>query len=65
MSDNKTLVKPNAIDEEYTVRIDSLSTEFDSKVYSHTAGAELKFNEKNTMLPLVQKFAIRCFIKMT
>lgn len=46
LSDNKTLVKPNAIDDEYTVRIDSLSTEFDSKVYSHTAGAELKFNEK-------------------
>lgn len=46
LSDNKTLVKPNINDEEYTVRVDSLSTEFDSKVYSHTVGAELKFNEK-------------------
>lgn len=45
LSDNKTLVKQNG-DEDYTVRVDSLSTEFDSKVYSHTAGAELKFNQK-------------------
>ncbi len=46
LSDNKTLVKPNGGDEDYTERVDSLSTEFDSKIYSHTAGAELKFNQK-------------------
>lgn len=45
LSDNKTLVKPSAV-EDYSKRIDSLSSEFDSKVYSHTVGAELKFNEK-------------------
>ncbi len=46
LSDNRTLVRPNLIDEDYTVRVDSLSTEFDSKVYSHTIGTELKYNEK-------------------
>ncbi len=45
-SNRNTLVKAQPADEDYTVRIDSLSNDFDSKVISHTLGSELKFNEK-------------------
>jgi hypothetical protein len=40
-----TLVKTNGY-AEYTQRIDSLSSDFDSEIYGHTVGAEIKFNEK-------------------
>lgn len=45
-SNKNTLEKALPNDDDYTLRIDSLSSDFDSKVISHTVGAELKFNEK-------------------
>lgn len=45
-SDKSTLIKNLPTDDEYTTRIDSLSSDFDSKVQSHTVGAEVKFTEK-------------------
>ncbi len=41
-----TLVKNNPMDEEYSKRIDSLSSDFTSQIWNHTVGAELKYVEK-------------------
>lgn len=46
LSDKMTLVKKDTNDIDYGVRIDSLSSNFESKVYSHTVGSDLRFNEK-------------------
>ncbi len=44
-SQKSTLVKPTLADD-YSKRIDSLSSDFNSNVFSHTVGTELKYNEK-------------------
>lgn len=45
ISEKTTLVKPTIADD-YTKRVDSLSSNFNSTIYSHTAGSELKFVQK-------------------
>lgn len=45
-SNKTTLVKASAAETDYTKRIDSLSSDFDSKIFSHTVGSELKFVQK-------------------
>ncbi|MBL7764454.1 MAG: outer membrane beta-barrel protein [Chitinophagaceae bacterium] len=45
LSGKSTLVKPQA-ENDYTQQIDTLSSDFNSSIYSHTVGAEIKYNEK-------------------
>lgn len=49
---NKNTMESVTPDEDYSNRIDSLSSEFESATLSHTVGGELKYNEKKYNLAL-------------
>ncbi|MBP6624435.1 MAG: TonB-dependent receptor, partial [Chitinophagaceae bacterium] len=52
---NKNTMESVTPNDDYSKRIDSLSSDFDSKVFSQTVGAELKYNEKKYNITLGTK----------
>jgi hypothetical protein len=51
-SSKLTREKENVTSEEYLIQIDSLSSDFDSRVFNHTGGLEFKWNEKKYSVTL-------------